>query len=95
MIHSFASDRSRHAGASDACNLRLFGAASACVRSLGGLAARLSQLLRRDEPGLAVLRDLGLDHDRPRRREEFGNLHHGLESSRGGSLDTSQGWRGS
>jgi len=65
------------------------------LRIVGTLLSQLRRLFLRDEPGSAVLRDLGIDQERTRGAFHFADIHRGLESSRMRSLDASQGWRGS
>ena len=58
------------------------------------LRADRPHLQRGDEPGLAVLRELGLDREPRQAGFDHVDIHPGLES-RARFLDTSQGWRGS
>jgi hypothetical protein len=73
------------------------------MRALSRGLLRLSRLLAlgryscpRDEPGVAVLHDLGLKNPRVSSAFDFVDIHHGIESSRLHLRDTLyQSWRGS
>jgi len=79
----------------ESCNLPQIATPSPGLRIFGTLLAQLRHLFRRDEPGSAVLRDLGIDQERTRCAFHFADIDRGLESSRMRCLDASQGWRGS